>query len=355
MVERQLRHMTIEQKVGQLFFIRPEALVDTMTDEYLKDVYHHYVTDIDSAMAALDADYPVGGICLFAHNIVSPEQIKQFTAAIHALPGHPIICVDEEGGRVARIGNNKTFGLQRFAPMGVVAESGLPQNAYFAAQYMGSYMRYYGFDLDFAPIADVNTNPENIVIGARAFSANPDSAALWVGEYVRGLREQGVMGCLKHFPGHGDTKGDSHKGFVFTEKSWEELSACEMVTFRAGIAAGVEVIMTAHIAVPRVTGTDEPATMSQVMLTDKLRRDLGFEGAIMSDALEMAAIRSLCSPEEACVRTFLAGADIIMLPLSYRSCFHAMVDAVRSGRIPQSRLDDSVRRILLLKANHDLL
>lgn len=348
-VERALASMSLEERVGQLFFLRPEALVDTITDEHIRDVYHHFVTALDTPMTALDREFPAGGFCFFAHNIVDPEQIVRFTEAVHALPGAPLICVDEEGGRVARIGNNRKFGLNRFPPMGELAETGLPQNARFAGTYMGAYLHYYGFDIDMGPVADVNTNPDNIVIGSRAFSHDPAEAAVWVSEYVGGLRHEGVAACLKHFPGHGDTKGDSHSGLPYTNKTWEEMSACEMVSFRAGIEAGAELIMTAHIAAPQVTGSDLPATLSQVILTDKLRKEMGYEGVIMSDALEMAAIRQLYEPGEACVLTILAGTDIIMLPLSYRASYKAVVDAVRQGRITEQRIDESVRRILRLK------
>ena len=348
-VEKTLASMSLEQRVGQLFFLRPEALVDTMTDELLRDVYHHAVTELDAPMSELFCDFPAGGFCFFGHNISDPEQTLRFTRALHALPGNPIICVDEEGGRVARIGNNRNFSLNRFPPMGELAQSGLPQNARFAGAYMGAYLRYYGFDVDMGPVADVNTNPDNIVIGSRAFSHNPAEAAEWVRGFVEGLRHEGVAACLKHFPGHGDTQGDSHTGLPYTGKTWEEMSACEMITFRAGIAAGAELIMTAHIAAPEVTGSDLPATLSPAILTERLRKEMGFEGVIMSDALEMAAIRQQYEPGEACILTVLAGSDIIMLPLSYRDSFRAVVDAVRQGRITEQRLEESVRRILRLK------
>lgn len=348
-VEKTLASMSLEERVGQLFFLRPEALVDTMTDEYIRDVYHHAVTTLDAPMTKLFREFPAGGLCFFGHNIVDPEQTLRFTAAVHSLPGAPIICVDEEGGRVARIGNNKHFSLNRFPPMGELAESSLPQNARFAGAYMGAYLHYYGFDVDMGPVADVNTNPDNIVIGSRAFSHDPAEAANWVNNFVEGLRHEGVAACLKHFPGHGDTQGDSHSGLPYTSKTWEEMSACEMITFRAGIDAGAELIMTAHIAAPKITGSDLPATLSPAILTDRLRLEMAFEGVIMSDALEMAAIRQQYEPGEACILTILAGSDIIMLPLSYRDSFRAVVEAVRQGRITEQRIDESVRRILRLK------
>jgi beta-N-acetylhexosaminidase len=168
--------------------------------------------------------------------------------------------------------------------------------------------------------------------------------------YLQGLKDAGVTGCMKHFPGHGDTKADTHYGYAQSLKTWEELMGCEMITFKAGIAWGTQLIMTAHIGVPNVTGADIPATMSSVILKDKLRGELGYRNIIITDAMEMGAITQQYSNAEAAVGTLQAGADIVLGPQHFVEAFDAVVKAVEDGRLSESRIDNSVRRILKLKS-----
>ena len=262
----------------------------------------------------------------------------------------PMLGIDEEGGRIARIANHPTsFGVKKVPPMGQIAASGDESAAHEAGRTIGEYLHAYGLDIDFAPVADVNTNPRNPVIGDRAFGDDPAIAAAMVQRVIQGLHDCGVASCIKHFPGHGDTATDTHTGYAETKKSWEEISACEMAPFRAGIAAGTDFVMTAHIAAPNVTGTDEPSTMSYTILTEKLRGELGFEGLIITDALSMGAIRENYSSSEACIRCIQAGVDILLMPYDYFEAFDGVVKAVEDGVIPESRIDESVYRILKFK------
>ena len=250
---------------------------------------------------------------------------------------------------MARIANNGNFAVEKFESMAAIGATGGAQNAYYCGNTIGTYLRRYGFDIDFAPVADVNTNPENIVIGARAFSDNPEVAAPMVVSYLQGLKDAGVTGCIKHFPGHGDTKADTHFGYAQSLKTWDEMLACEMVTFQAGIQWGTQLIMTAHIAAPNVTGTDIPATMSPLILQDKLRGELGYQNIIITDAMEMGAITQQYTNAEAAVGTLLAGADIVLGPQNFVEAFDAVVQAVQDGVLTEQRIDQSVRRILRLK------
>ena len=195
----------------------------------------------------------------------------------------------------------------------------------------------------------MNTNPENIVIGARAFSDDPQVAAPMVTAYLQGLKDAGVTGCIKHFPGHGDTKADTHYGYAQSLKTWEEMLNCEMITFKAGIQWGTQLVMTAHIAAPNVTGSDVPATMSSVLLQDKLRGELGFRNIIITDGMEMGAITQQYTNAEAAVGTLLAGADIVLGPQNFIEAFDAVVKAVEDGTLTEERIDRSVRRILQMK------
>lgn len=350
-VTRQIRRMTLREKVGQLFMVRPDALEGRFGPAELEDNSIIGTTRVSDEMRQTYVQYPCGGFALFRKNILSPSQLMAFTEALHALNDClPLLGIDEEGGRIARIANHPAnFGVKKFPAMGVIAQSGDPRQAYEAGRAIGGYLTAYGLDIDFAPVADVNTNPLNPVIGDRAFGDDPARAAEMVEQVIAGLHDGGAASCVKHFPGHGDTATDTHTGYAETKKTWEEISACEMIPFRAGIRAGTEFVMTAHIAAPFVTGTDEPATMSPVLLTEKLRGELGFQGLIITDALSMGAIREKYSSSEACIRCIQAGVDILLMPYDYFEAFDGVVRAVEEGVLPESRIDESVYRILSFK------
>ena len=355
-VEAQLQRMTLREKVGQLFYVRPECLDTTIhfnqpssIDGSTDDIREIKLQAVNATMRGVNEKYPVGGIILYAHNIEDEAQLAAFISQIRALNGAPLLCIDEEGGRVARIANNTNFNVEKFESMEAIGATGDPQNAYRCANVIGTYLRRYGFNIDFAPVADVNTNPENIRIGNRAFSNDPQVAAPMVTGYLQGLKDAGITGCIKHFPGHGDTQADTHYGYAQSLKTWDEMLACEMITFRAGIQWGTQLIMTAHIAAPNVTGTDVPATMSPLILQDKLRGELGYQNLIITDAMEMGAITLQYTNAEAAVGTLQAGADIVLGPQNFVEAFDAVVRAVEDGVLTEQRIDQSVRRILKLK------
>ncbi len=350
-VMQKIKTMTLREKVGQLFMIRPDALEGRFGPAELEDNSITGTVQVTGEMREKYAQYPCGGFALFRKNILSADQLLTFTGHLHAMGTiTPLLGIDEEGGRIARIANHPAnFGVTKFPPMGQIAASGDDVQAFEVGVTIGQYLKRYGLDVDFAPVADVNTNPLNPVIGDRAFGDDPETAARMVQSVIRGLHEGGVASCIKHFPGHGDTSTDTHTGYAETKKTWEEISACEMVSFRAGIAAGTDFVMTAHIAAPNVTGSDEPSTMSYTILTEKLRGELGFEGLIITDALSMGAIREKYSSSEACVKCIQAGVDILLMPYDYFEAFDSVVQAVEDGTIPESRIDESVYRILKFK------
>jgi len=349
-IEKQLKKMTLREKIGQLFIVRPEAFDPQIHWETGEDLVPYAIRGVNARMAETNRKYPVGGILLYAHNIDTEEQLARFIGELRRFKGNPLICIDEEGGRVARIANNPNFHVPKYRSMASIGSTEDPQAAFNAGYAIGSYLKKYGFDIDFAPVADVNTNPENIIIGARAFSDNPAVAAPMVAEYVKGMQEAGIVSCLKHFPGHGDTYADTHLGYAVSHKTWEEMLACEMVTFRAGIKAGVPMIMSAHISAPKVTGSEIPSTLSPVILQEKLRGELGFQGVIITDGMEMGAITRQYSSEEAAILAIQAGADVLLGTRDYPKVFEAVLKAVEDGTISESRIDESVRRILKLRA-----
>ena len=348
-VEEQLQKMTLREKVGQMFFVRLESLDPSIKWTTYDDLANIKIMEVTTKMRSTNTNYPVGGIILYAWNIDNETQLSHIISQIRSMNGNPLLCIDEEGGRVSRIANNPNFNVKKYESMAAIGATGDPQNAYECGNTIGTYLHRYGFDIDFAPVADVNTNPENVIIGPRAFSDDPAVAAPMVTSYLQGLKDAGVTGCIKHFPGHGDTKADTHYGYASTQKTWDEMRDCEMVTFRAGIQWGCQMIMTAHIGAPNVTGSDIPSTMSSIILQDKLRGELGYRNIIITDGMEMGAITQQYTSAEAAVGSIQAGVDIVLGPRYFTEAFDAVVAAVQAGTISEERINQSVRRILKLR------
>ena len=348
-VEAMLKKMTLREKVGQMFFVRVESLDPSIEWTTYDDLANLKNQEITMKMRKVNHDYPVGGIILYAWNIEDETQLANIIKQVRSLNGSPLLCIDEEGGRVSRIANNPNFHVKKYESMAAIGATGDPKNAYECGNTIGTYLKRYDFDIDFAPVADVNTNPDNIIIGPRAFSDDPAVAAPMVTNYLQGLKDAGITGCIKHFPGHGDTTNDTHSGYVQSLKTWDEMNQCEMVTFRAGIQWGCQLIMTAHIAVPNVTGTNIPSTLSPVVLQDKLRGELGYQNIIITDGMEMGAITKHYTSGEAAVGSIKAGVDIVLGPRNFTEAFDAVIAAVNNGTLTEERINQSVRRILTLR------
>ena len=345
-VEAALASMTLREKVGQLFAVRPEALDFEQRSGGMK---------LTCSMREHLRSYPVGGIVLFATNISSQSQMTALIRDFQRSAGNSLlVAVDEEGGPVARLANSSAFDLPKFPSASAIGTTGDPEQARTMGRTIGGYLKHYGFNLDLAPVADVNSNPLNPVIGRRAFSSDPDVTAGMVRAAVQGFHEAGMLCTLKHFPGHGDTLEDSHAGTATSTKTWEEMKAVELLPFEAGIAAGADVVMAAHITTPNATEDGLPASLSYTILTERLRGELGFTGVICTDGLGMKAITDHYSPAEAAIAALDAGADLLLLPADLQEAFDGVVAAVESGRISEERLDESVRRILTLKEKADL-
>jgi len=331
--------MTVEEMVGQLFIAACRR--DASGDPALT---------ASQGFDDLITTYRPGGVILFASNVDTIDQTATLIADTQGMSAIPLfISIDEEGGRVSRIGANPAMAATDFPPMADVGAAGDPDLARSVGRVMGEDLYALGFNMDFAPVADVFTNPENTVIGDRAFSGDPRTAGAMVGAFVDGMQSAGVAAVVKHFPGHGDTSADTHKGTVRVSHDLARLREVEFVPFRAGIDAGCAGVMSAHIEAPHVTGDDTPATLSHMMLTDILRGELGFTGLIITDALEMKAISGVYGSGEACVRAFLAGADLLLLPLSMENGYQGVLAAVQDGTIGEDRLRDSVIRVLSVK------
>lgn len=283
----------------------------------------------------------VGGIIV---SVGSPHDIAAKLNALQRRSRLPLlISADLEWGAGMRL-----IGATAFPHIMAVGATGDERDAYTIGRIAALEGRAVGIHVNFAPDADVNNNPLNPIINIRSFGEDPEAVARLVSAYVRGLQEHGMLATLKHFPGHGDTEFDSHIGLATIEADYHRLDTLELVPFRAGIAAGAAVVMSAHIAFPALTG-DEPGTLSPAIMTDVLRDSLDFDGIVVTDALEMGAIVERYGAGEATVRAFLAGSDLLLMPSDPDSAIAAMSAAVASGRITVERLDASVRRVLRAK------
>lgn len=361
-----LERLTLEQKVGQLFIIRPEQVnpkykYDDTTGKSVNDKSKKKKDDFNytvftEEMRTFMKNYPAGGFAIFARNIESPEQLKRLTrdlndASIKLLGVPAIMAIDEEGGRVARIANSKVIDVAKVQNMAAIGKTKKESNARRAGEIIGKYLKEYGFNLNFAPVVDVNTNPKNIVIGNRAFGSTPSLVSRMAGAYIDGLHAYGIGACLKHFPGHGDTRGDTHKGTVNINKTWKNLRKVELIPFTENFKKA-EAVMSAHVTMRKVTNDGLPASLSKAIITDKLRKELGYEGLIITDALEMSSVTKKWKPGRASLMAFEAGNDIILLPVDYRAAYHEILNAVKKGRISEKRLNESVLRILEFKFSH---
>ena len=354
-VEELMAAMSLEEKIGQLFIIRPESVCEELTPQQAHETDEYGVTAWTGAMTEKLERYPAGGFALFGKNISDPDQLSAFIAAMEqASPLPPLIGVDEEGGVVSRLANNPNFQLPQYESMAAIGSGGDTDAARALGLTIGGYLREYGFNLDFAPVADVNSNPENIVIGERSFGSDPYLVSQMVGAELEGLHEAGILGCIKHFPGHGDTAGDTHEGYVSISKTWEELKLTELIPFADNLAAA-DMVMIAHISLPNVTSDGLPASLSEELVSGRLRGELGYEGVIISDSLAMSAITQNFSSGEAALLALNAGVDILLMPEDYTAAFEALIQAVEDGRLSTERIDESLRRVLELKLSCGLL
>ena len=336
--------MTLEDKIAQMFVITPNALTG----------YASGVTAAGDTTKEAYQSRPVGGIVYMADNLTDPEQTTTMLSNMQEIArertGLPVfLCVDEEGGSVARIAGNDAFGVTDVGNMGDIGASGDVQNAYNAGSTIGSYLAALGFNVDFAPVADVLTNPDNQVIGQRSFGSDAQTVAGMVTSELQGLSAAGVYGMVKHFPGHGGTSGDSHDGAVSTDKTLEELMAEELVPFQSAIDGGVNFVMVGHISAPNVTGDNAPATLSKVLITDVLRGQMGYNGIVITDAMNMEAITGFYNSDKAAVLAVTAGADMILMPADYNTAYTGILNAVNDGTITEERINESVTRIVKAK------
>lgn len=336
--EELLAGMSLREKLCQLMIVRPEVLTGESP-----------VTAAGETTRLALEQYPVGGLIYSVDNLVTQEQTREMIENTQSYSKIPlIISADEEGGNVGRLmyklGTTFIHSMYSYKDMG-------EDTAYQNALTIGTDMVSCLFNTDFAPVADVWTNPANTVIGDRAYSDEFGQASELVAAAVRGFTESGVICCVKHFPGHGDTSTDTHEGAAVVDKSLEELRAGEFLPFEAGIEAGVDMVMVGHITVTAVD--DEPATISHEVITGLLREELGWDGVVVTDSLDMGALAGY-EIGEVCVKYLKAGGDIMLGIPDLAAALTALETAVTEGRLTEQRIDESALRVLMLKLSHGI-
>ncbi|KXL52634.1 beta-hexosaminidase precursor [Anaerotignum neopropionicum] len=339
-IENLIDTMTMEEKIGQLFMC---------------DIRNYPngtgMTVLSEDAAKMVKDYHLGGVILFAENLDTLEQTKKLTGDLQNAAEIPLfIGIDEEGGLVSRLKKSNIPHETMLSP-GEMTE---PVQAEAAGRSIGGTLSEMGVNVDFAPVADVNTNPNNPVIGIRSYSDDPQKAGDMVSAFIQGMQGTGVSATVKHFPGHGDTAADSHKGEVFVSHDLERLKSVEFVPFARAIDEGVNFVMVGHIKTPKATTDGLPATLS-AQAVKLLREDLKFNGVAITDAMNMQAITEYYGDGESAVLSVLAGIDIVLMPADLDEAYQAVGKAAQDGRISEERLKESLWRILGLKYDKGLL
>ncbi|MCJ8014259.1 beta-N-acetylhexosaminidase [Paenibacillus sp. KQZ6P-2] len=336
-----MRELTLREKIGQLIVAGLPGL------------------DLDEQTNRLIADYKIGNIILFAHNVKDKEQVKDLCSKLQKKitehTGHPaLISIDQEGGRVTRLPKDAVNVSGAMA----IASTGRPENAYAAGRITAREMRALGINFNLAPVLDINNNKKNPVINVRSYGDTAEVVTEYGLQMMRGLQEGGVLAAIKHFPGHGDTAVDSHLGLPSIDKSLEELAELELKPFQAAIDSGAEALTSAHILFPSIEKNGVPATMSRTIITDLLKNKMGYQGLVISDCLEMNAIQKFYGTAEGAVGALKAGVHLLFISHSGQLIMDAVErieQAVESGELPIEIVDEAVEKVLFYKAKYGIV
>lgn len=338
LVDSTISAMSLEDKVAGLFMVTPEAITGVGTA----------VQAGEGTKKALE-EYPVGGLIYFGENIVDADQLKEMTANTIMYSKYPLFMgIDEEGGKVARLGNSD-IEVEKVDEAATIGASGDTAKTYDAMTSIAGYLSEYGFNVDFAPVADVLTNPDNEVIGTRAYSSDPEVVASMSQSAIEGLQENHVSACMKHFPGLGDVTQDPHEELTTIDKSLAQLRETELIPYITGIEAGTDMIMVSNASAPQVIGDNTPCCMSSLIVTDVLRTELGYDGIVITDAMNMGAITDSYTDAEAAVQSIQAGVDIILMPNDFKAAYQGVLEAVNNGTLSEDRINESLHRIYRVK------
>ena len=335
--------MTLEQKIAQMFIVTPDSLTGT-----------NGATVVGNTTKRVYAQYPVGGLVYEKGNFKTKEQTKEMLKAMETLSIETValpifLGVEEEGGKASVIASKSPIDVDNIKNMSEIGATGDNVKAYEAGQTIGNYLYDLGFNMNFAPVADVLSNTSNVAMAKRSFGSDSAVVRDMVAGVSDGLAENNIIGVVKYFPGYASTGGDGSEGTVSTNKTLEELKASELVPFQAAIDRSAKFIMVGHVSVPSITGSELPSSLSEYMITQVLRTDMGFDGIVVTDAMNKKAITASYSSAEAAVTAIEAGADIILMPKNFKEAYEGVLEAVRSGKIDESRINASLVRIVKAK------
>ena len=331
-VNNTLDSLTLEEKIGQMMIV------------------FYTSSSVDNTLQSALTDIKPGGFILFKENITTYEKTLNFIKEVKKTADIPMfISIDQEGGNVQRLLSLKDLSVSNIPYMNYVGNSNDVSVAYDVGKVIAEELRVFGINMDFAPVIDVYSNLENTVIGKRSFGNDSTLVSKMGIHLAKGLLENGVIPVYKHFPGHGNTSVDSHYVLPIVDKTKDELYSLDLIPFIEAINNGAEVIMIGHLAVPSITGNNVPASLSKELVTGLLKEELGYNGLVVTDALNMGALTKYYSQEEVYVKAIEAGVDILLMPSSSRKALSAIKNAISEGVISVERIDESVRKILRLK------
>lgn len=348
-IEKLVDNMSLEQKVGQLFFVRPDALETDFDSSLVNDDFSAGVTFVDDMMEDALEKYHVGGVVLFEKNIIDVDQLKKLTKDLQGKADIPLfIGVNELGGYYAPIGNNENFSVKLFDNMNTIENV---KEAYTVGSTIGAYLKKYGVNIDFAPVADVSY--EEYFVSDINFSFDEKVVADMVEAEIDGFHEAGVMTAVNSFPGYGD--GSGYGEYLFTNyNSWKDILKTDALPF-LGILDKTDMVMVGHIDLPEVISDDKPASMSKDLIQKKLREELGYNGVVITAPMTDYSILMNYDNSKCAVNAIKAGADIILMPYDLEDSYDAVLKAVKKGDISEERLNESVTRILNLKKANGLI
>lgn len=342
-IQRIISKMTVEEKVAQLFIVTPQQVSGT-----------ELVTQIDEGFCNALRAMPVAGLIYFSSNLINSEQTSALLSSIQNIAteaGLPpfFMCIDEEGGKVQRIGGKPGFDLPAAANASAIGATGDIEIARESARTIAVALRDLGFNVDFAPSCEIAPSKKSNMY-KRSFGADAMLVSQMITAQIQAFTEEGILCCAKHFPGIGDPEEDSHNLSIFSNKTREEL-AYQLEPFKAAIAANVPLIMMGHLALPQITGSAIPSSISPDIVQGILRDELGYNGVVTTDSLSMKALLKFCSPEDVAVAAVEAGCDVALMPPDLNAAYKGLLDAANTERISIERIDESLARILSLKVS----
>ena len=331
-VEETLNNMTLDEKIGQMIII-----------------YYSSET-MDNTLKKAIEDVKPGGFILFGDNMTTYDGTLKLIKDIKSLSKIPMfISIDEEGGNVQRLLKLKGVNPTNIPYMQEVGNKDDEELTYEVGKVIAEELKVFGINMDFSPVIDVMSNPNNKVIGKRSFGSSADLVSKHGKILAKSLSDNGVVPVYKHFPGHGNTSIDSHSDLPIVDKTKEELMNLDLIPFVNAINNNAEVIMIGHLAIPKITNDNIPASLSKKLITDFLKNELNYKGLVITDALNMGALTKYYSDEEICGSAVSAGADLLLMPKSSRTCLKSVKDAIENKKISEEQINDSVRKILRLK------